>query len=137
MKSFFSQVKVVASQKRELFAINCLRFTSVTDNITVDFGDGSPIEVGQGDTFKTDLGYFDKVVIQADASGAATIVAGVGSLTGGASPIVGSGAGVVGTGSPEGVVTADPGVPYYDTSGATFWIKATGTATDTGWVQLL
>lgn len=37
---------------------------------------------------------------------------------------------------PEGVVVADPGALRFNNVLATFWIKSTGTATNTGWVQL-
>lgn len=46
------------------------------------------------------------------------------------------GAGVVGAGSPEGVVTANPGTIYFDSTGDSLWIKETG-AGNTGWQQLI
>ncbi len=45
------------------------------------------------------------------------------------------GAGLSGSGSPQGVVSANPGQTYVDTAGHTFWIKETGSGTNTGWVQ--
>jgi len=42
-----------------------------------------------------------------------------------------------GSGSPEGAVTASPGAIYLDTAGDALWIKKTGTATNTGWLQLI
>lgn len=44
--------------------------------------------------------------------------------------------GVTGVGSPEGVVTANAGTPYYDTAADSFWFKKSGTG-NTGWVQLI
>ena len=38
-----------------------------------------------------------------------------------------------GSGSPEGVVTGSPGDTYWDTSSEEYYIKITGTATNTGW----
>lgn len=49
----------------------------------------------------------------------------------------GSSGATVGTGSPQGVVTANPGAFYWDTTGKSLWIKDTGTATSSGWYQLL
>lgn len=46
------------------------------------------------------------------------------------------GDGVVGVGSPEGVVTAEPGTTYFDTSGDIFWVKESGSAA-VGWFQLV
>lgn len=48
----------------------------------------------------------------------------------------GGGAGFAGTGSPEGVVTADPGATYLDTSTNSLWAKNSGTG-NTGWVQIV
>ena len=42
-----------------------------------------------------------------------------------------------GTGSPEGVITADPGCQYIDESNANVYQKASGSATDTGWVLVI
>lgn len=44
--------------------------------------------------------------------------------------------GLVGHGSPEGAVTAVPGVTYLDLDTDNFWVKATG-AGNTGWVALI
>jgi hypothetical protein len=46
------------------------------------------------------------------------------------------GGGESGAGSPEGVVTANPGTTYFDTTSAIFWVKRTG-AGNTGWYQLV
>lgn len=46
------------------------------------------------------------------------------------------GGGESGSGSPEGVVTADPGVTYWDTADQSLWVKDTG-AGNTGWVQVI
>lgn len=48
----------------------------------------------------------------------------------------GGGGGLVGVGSPQGVVTANPGTSYLDSSGDHFWFKKTGTG-NTGWVELI
>lgn len=40
-----------------------------------------------------------------------------------------------GAGSPEGVVVASPGATYIDTSSGSFWMKKTGSGTNTGWLQ--
>lgn len=47
-----------------------------------------------------------------------------------------SGGAFSGAGSPEGVVTANPGSTYVDTTGHTFWLKESGTG-NTGWVQYI
>lgn len=44
--------------------------------------------------------------------------------------------GLTGSGSPEGVVTAEPGAVYLDTTNNSLWIKRTGSG-NTGWIQLL
>jgi hypothetical protein len=46
------------------------------------------------------------------------------------------GGGESGVGDPEGVVTANPGTTYVDTSDSSFWVKLTGTG-DTGWIELI
>jgi len=55
-------------------------------------------------------------------------------LTGGVT-LTGTG-GTTGSGSPEGVVTAEPGASYLDTTTNSFWVKRTGSG-NTGWQQLL
>lgn len=45
--------------------------------------------------------------------------------------------GMAGTVDPEGVVTASPGQTYLNTTDESFWIKKTGTQTDTGWIELI
>lgn len=48
----------------------------------------------------------------------------------------GAGGGLVfstGSGSPEGVTTGSPGDTYWDTTNELFYVKVTGTATNTGW----
>lgn len=42
-----------------------------------------------------------------------------------------------GTGSPEGVVTGDPGHTYIDTSNGFFYVKTSGTGTNTGWLAVV
>jgi hypothetical protein len=42
--------------------------------------------------------------------------------------------GLAGVGSPEGVVAANPGQTYLDTSTNSFWVKNNGTGTS-GWFQ--
>lgn len=46
------------------------------------------------------------------------------------------GAGLVGTGSPEGVVTAEPGTIFWDTTGQSLWLKQSGSGS-VNWVQLI
>jgi hypothetical protein len=38
-----------------------------------------------------------------------------------------------GSGSPEGVVTGNPGDTYWDDDTGNYYVKVTGTATNTGW----
>lgn len=49
----------------------------------------------------------------------------------------GAGGGLVGTGSPQGAVTANSGTGYLDTATGNFWWKASGTGTNTGWLELI
>jgi hypothetical protein len=42
-----------------------------------------------------------------------------------------------GTGSPQGAQVGSPSNTYLDTSGNHFWVKATGTGTNTGWVEIV
>lgn len=49
----------------------------------------------------------------------------------------GSGAAFAGSGSPQGVTTASPGNTYIDTATGNFWVKQTGTGTNTGWLELI
>lgn len=49
----------------------------------------------------------------------------------------GSGGGIVGTGPPNGSVVGNVAQNYTDASAQTFWIKETGNATNTGWVQFI
>lgn len=49
----------------------------------------------------------------------------------------GPSSGFIGAGSPEGAQVADPGATYFNTTDSTFWVKETGTGTNTGWAQLL
>jgi hypothetical protein len=46
------------------------------------------------------------------------------------------GAGLSGSGSPEGVITADPGVTYWDATNKVWYVKDTGTGS-TGWQELI
>lgn len=48
----------------------------------------------------------------------------------------GGGAGLSGAGDPEGVVTANPGTTYLNTTNDSFWVKKTG-AGNTGWIALI
>lgn len=48
----------------------------------------------------------------------------------------GSGAAETGSGSPEGVVTANPGEHYWDSTNKIWYVKDTGTGS-TGWYQLV
>lgn len=41
-----------------------------------------------------------------------------------------------GTTSPEGVVTASPGITYLNTTDNSLWVKKTGTS-NTGWLQMV
>lgn len=53
-------------------------------------------------------------------------------LTGGGT----GGSGQVGVVDPEGVVTAEPGTPYFNSALATFWYKSSGSG-NTGWAWLI
>lgn len=79
------------------------------------------------------------------AGGVTSIVAGTNVTI---SPVGGTGAvtinasgggagGIVGTGAPNGSVVGSVGQNYTDTAAQTFWIKETGNATNTGWVQFI
>lgn len=72
--------------------------------------------------FKVDPGTLDVIIAQLTCDLITAVSAG--------------GGGLVGTGSPEGVVTANPGQTYLDTTGDTFWVKKTGTG-NTGWLNLI
>jgi hypothetical protein len=45
--------------------------------------------------------------------------------------------GAAAAGSPEGAITASPGQTYLNTTDESFWVKKTGTNTNTGWVQIV
>lgn len=47
-----------------------------------------------------------------------------------------AGGALAGAGSPEGVVSANPGVTYLNTTNESFWVKKTGTG-NTGWIALI
>ena len=47
----------------------------------------------------------------------------------------GGGGFTVGVVDPNGVVTGSPGDGYVNTANKTLWIKESGVATDTGWLQ--
>lgn len=49
----------------------------------------------------------------------------------------GGAGGIVGTGAPNGSVVGSVGQNYTDSAAQTFWIKETGNATNTGWVQFI
>lgn len=61
-------------------------------------------------------------------------VGGTGAVTVNAS---GSGATFAGAGTPQNAQVGSPGNTYLDTSGNHFWVKATGTGTNTGWVEIV
>lgn len=44
--------------------------------------------------------------------------------------------GETGSGSPEGVLTAEPGTTYWDSTNEIFWVKDSGSG-NTGWFQLV
>lgn len=48
----------------------------------------------------------------------------------------GGAGGLQGSGSPEGVVTADPGAPYWDSSASTWYVKNSGSG-NTDWVLVV
>jgi hypothetical protein len=48
-----------------------------------------------------------------------------------------SGVGISGSGSPESVVTADPGTTYWDATNNIFYVKDSGTGTNTGWREII
>lgn len=54
-----------------------------------------------------------------------------GSISGGA-----AGGIQLGSGSPQGSVTAEPGIMYWDTAGDSLWVKETGSG-NTGWIQIV
>jgi len=138
MKPGFYPGTVNEYAEKRLADVGSLKFTSVTGTVKVQFNGGGEITVVTGDTFQAPFPFlFEQVVITASSGGSATIISGVGTFGGGGSAVIGGGAGVVGTGSPEGAVTSDPGTTYFDTSGTAFWVKATGTGTNTGWTQIV
>jgi len=49
----------------------------------------------------------------------------------------GTGATYSGSGSPEGVQTGSPGNTYWDATNDVLYVKDTGTATNTGWKELV
>ena len=50
--------------------------------------------------------------------------------------ILSGGGGMIGTVSPNGIVSAVPGVTYFNGANTTFWVKTSGSST-TGWLQLI
>lgn len=40
-------------------------------------------------------------------------------------------------GDPEGAVVGSPGMTFYNTTDGSFWVKATGSQTNTGWIELI
>lgn len=46
-------------------------------------------------------------------------------------------AGYAAAGSPEGAVVASPGATYLNTTDDSFWVKKTGTLTNTGWIAIV
>jgi len=44
---------------------------------------------------------------------------------------------IIGSGSPEGAQTTNPGRLFWDIAGKHLWVKETGTATNTGWYQIV
>jgi hypothetical protein len=49
----------------------------------------------------------------------------------------GTGATYSGSGSPEGVQSGNPGNVYWDATNNVFYVKDTGTGTNTGWRELV
>lgn len=49
----------------------------------------------------------------------------------------GSGATLSGSGAPNGLITGSPGNTYLNTVTNNFYVKATGTASNTGWIALI
>lgn len=72
----------------------------------------------------------------ADPKGTFTFIDFVDTEAGAAAVAAAIAGGYSGAGSPEGVVTAEPGVVYWDTAGQALWAKNTGTG-NTGWVLVV
>lgn len=83
--------------------------------------------VGGGGGVTSIIGGTNVTVSPPSGTGAVTINASGGSSTGG----------IVGTGAPNGAVVGNVGQNYTDSAAQTFWIKETGNATNTGWVQFI
>lgn len=49
----------------------------------------------------------------------------------------GSGATFAGTGTPEGHQVGSPGNTYTQTDTGSFWVKLTGSATNSGWLEIV
>lgn len=63
-----------------------------------------------------------------DGGGIVTLATGSGS---------GSGGTLSGAVDPNGSATGDPGYTYVNTAANTFWVKTSGTGTNTGWLQFV
>lgn len=138
-KQGFSRYNVTAGENRTLPPCGFIRVYSIAGTaLTLAWNDGDAVPCQAGDFFKADWpGIFEKVEVSATGGGAILIVGfGLSESMGGVT-ISGSGAGIVITSSPEGSITADPGTLAYNTTDGTFWVKATGTGTNTGWVNLI
>jgi len=136
MKPGFYPGTVNEYAEKRLADVGSLRFKSVTGTVKVQFNGGGEITVATGDVFQAPFPFtFEQVVITADSGGSAIIVSGIGTFGGGSSAGGTVGA-TVGAVTPDGVVTADPGALYYETSLPSYWVKATGTG-NTGWIQLI
>jgi len=78
------------------------------------------------------LGSNGDVYVDRDSGTAYTKSGGVWSLVTG-----GGASGLAGVGSPEGAQVGSPGQTYVATDSNNFWVKVTGSATNTGWVALI
>lgn len=138
LKPFFGQSTVDNSQPRELLNCGSLRFTAVSGTVRVQFGDGMPITVSEGDKFEAPWPLvFDKVTVLAGAAGTATFVHGVGIQAGGAAASSGVGGNIQDTtGDPEGVLSAADGQWAYDSSTGAVYLNPNTTGS-TGWVNII
>lgn len=138
-KQGFSKYSVVAGEPRTLPPCGYVRVFSISGTaLTLSFNDGDAVPTNAGDYFKADWpGIFDKITAEATGGNAVLIIGyGLSQSSIGLS-VIGSGAAVIITASPEGSVTADAGALAYNTTDGGYWVKASGTGTNTGWVQLI
>lgn len=133
-------------------------YTTLTSDLTipaigstsaaVDVADNSWMAIGQHvfASDETDVGTFTVATKVGTTSVTLTFVGAVGDSAPG--NVINSGAivspagvpmnqGIAGAGSPEAAVTASPGATYINTTDESFWVKKTGTNTNTGWIQLI